>query len=107
MKMAVTSTGNQLQSNFDMRFGRSAWFCIFDTETNSVEFIENENKNAKGGAGTKAAEKIAEQGVTQVISGDFGPKAKTLLERLKIQMIMLNEKNKTVQDIVNKILKEE
>lgn len=107
MKMAVTSTGNQLQSTFDMRFGRSAWFCIFDTETNGVEFIENENKNVNGGAGTKAAEKIAEQGVTQVISGDFGPKAKALLERFKIQMIMLNDKEKTVQDIVNKIIKEE
>jgi len=107
MKMAVTSSGNQLQSTFDMRFGRSAWFCLFDTATNSVEFIENEHKNANGGAGTKAAENIAELGVTQVISGDFGPKAKALLERLKIQMIVLDENEKTIQEIVNTILKEE
>lgn len=106
MKWAVTSTGNQLKSAFDMRFGRSAWFCVYDTETNGVEFIENENRNLNGGAGTKAAEKIAECGVTRVISGDFGPKAKVLLERLKIQMIILNEKGKTVQEVVNKILKE-
>lgn len=100
MKTAVTSTGNQLQSTFDMRFGRSAWFCVFDTETNSVEFIENENKNINGGAGTKAAEKIAEQGVTQVISGDFGPKAKELLERFKIQMIILKEPEKQIKEII-------
>lgn len=104
--MAVTSTGNQLQSTFDMRFGRSAWFCIFDTETNGVEFIENENKNVNGGAGTSAAESIAEMGVTKVISGDFGPKAKALLERLKIQMIILNEEEKTIEEIVNNISKE-
>ena len=57
MKMAVTSTGNQLQSKFDLRFGRSAWFCVFDTDTEGIEFIENDGKNANGGAGTKAAEK--------------------------------------------------
>ena len=42
-------------------------------------------------------------GVKKVISGHFGPKAKSLLERFKIQMIILNENNKTVQEIINKI----
>ena len=106
MKMAVTATDNQLESAFDLRFGRSSWFCVFDTETDGVVFIENDNKNANGGAGTKAAEKIAELGVKKVISGDFGPKAKALLERLEIQMIILDEEEKTVQEVVNKILKE-
>ena len=100
MKLIVTSTGNSLKSMFDTRFGRSAWFCVFDTETNTAEFIENENKNINGGAGTKAAEKIAEFGVTQVISGDFGPKAKSLLERLKIQMIILKEPQKQIKEII-------
>ena len=107
MKMVVTSTGNQLQSAFDLRFGRSAWFCVFDTDTKGIEFIENDGKNANGGAGTKAAEKMAEIGVQQVVSGDFGPKAKALLERFKIQMVLLDEKEKSVQQIVNKIIKKD
>ncbi len=104
MKLAITSSGNNLQSSFDMRFGRAAWFCVYDTETKYTEFIQNESTN--GGAGTKAAEKMAQLGVSQIFSGDFGPKAKTMLERFRIQMIILNEKKKTIQEVVNKIMEE-
>lgn len=103
MKIVITSTGNNLKSKFDLRFGRSAWFCIYNPETNETNFIENENINAQGGAGTKTAETVAELGVKKVISGDFGPKAKSLLERFKIQMIIMDEGSKTVQEIINKI----
>lgn len=103
MKFIITSTGDNLKSKFDLRFGRAGWFCLYDSETKSVEFIENENKDAKGGAGTKAVEKVAELGVSKVISGDYGPKAKALLERLKIQMVVFPEENKSIQDIIDKI----
>jgi predicted Fe-Mo cluster-binding NifX family protein len=36
-----------------------------------------------GGAGTKAAETVADLNAERVISGDFGPKAKALLEQFK------------------------
>ena len=103
MKFIITSTGDNLESKFDLRFGRAGWFCIYDSETKTTEFIENDNKDAKGGAGTRTAEKVAELGATKVISGDFGPKAKSLLERLKIQMVMFAESEKSVQDIINKV----
>jgi predicted Fe-Mo cluster-binding NifX family protein len=103
MKIIITSTGETLQSEFDMRFGRSGWFCVFDTETKNTRFIENEHKDANGGAGTKAAELVAELEAKRVISGDFGPKAKTMLEKLQIQMIVLDEQNKTIAQIIDKI----
>ena len=102
MKMAITSTGNNLESKFDLRFGRSAWFCIYDKESDTIQFVLNDNKDSLGGAGTKTAEMVAELGVNQVISGDFGPKAKSLLERIEIQMIILNDENSTIQEILNK-----
>ena len=103
MKLAITSTGNNLESKFDLRFGRTAWFCIYDKESETLQFVLNENKDSMGGAGTKTAEMVAELGVKQVISGDFGPKAKTLLERFEIQMIILNEENSTIQSILDKL----
>ncbi|NQU86754.1 MAG: dinitrogenase iron-molybdenum cofactor biosynthesis protein [Mariniphaga sp.] len=103
MKILITSKGNSLNSKFDLRFGRAGWFCIYDDKNKTTKFIENENVNANGGAGTKTAEKVAELGIKQVISGDFGPKAKSLLERFKIQMIIMDEGSKTVQEIINKI----
>jgi predicted Fe-Mo cluster-binding NifX family protein len=102
MKLAITSTGNNLESKIDLRFGRTAWLCIYDNETKNIQFIENKHKDLLGGAGTQTSETIAELGVQQVISGDFGPKAKTLLEKLKIQMVILDEENVTIKRILNK-----
>jgi len=102
MKIAITSEESNLQSKLDLRFGRAAWFCIYDTETQKTEFLINENINANGGAGTKAAEKMAELGVKQVITGDFGPKAKDLLDKFKIQMVILDNKIK-ISELIEKI----
>ncbi len=101
MKIIITSEGNNLKSKFDMRFGRSGWFCIWDSEKLKAEFIENGFKTLNGGAGTKAAEFVAEQEAAKIISGDFGPKAKSLLEQFKIQMIIYNSPEKTIQEIID------
>ncbi|PKQ63844.1 dinitrogenase iron-molybdenum cofactor biosynthesis protein [Labilibaculum filiforme] len=103
MKTIITSTGNQLSSIFDLRFGRASWFCLYDDQSGEVSFVENENINAQSGAGTKTVEKVVELGVQKVISGDFGPKAKELLEKFNIQMVLLQNDNNTVQHIINQL----
>ena len=105
MKTAITSSGDSLQSEFDMRFGRAAWFCLLNEETGRHEFIENESVNATGGAGIKAAEKMIELGVAKIISGDFGPKAKDLLEKFNIQMVILGNTHTSIKDIIIKLKK--
>jgi predicted Fe-Mo cluster-binding NifX family protein len=103
MKIIITSKGNNLNSKFDLRFGRCAWLCVYNTETKNTEFIENVNKDINGGAGTKTAEKVAELGAESVMSGDFGPKAKTLLEKLKIQMVIPKEGNKSIGEMIDQL----
>ncbi len=105
MKTIITSTGDNLSAKFDQRFGRAGWFCIYDRGDKSTYFVENNFKNSNGGAGTKSSEMVAELGAGQIISGDFGPKAKTLLEKLNIQMIIIDETELSVQDIINRIAK--
>ena len=100
MNYIITSTSNNVDAKVDMRFGRSSWFCLWDTELKKVRFIENKYKNLTGGAGTKAAEMAAEARAVKVISGDFGPKAKAMLEKLNIQMIIIDSKEKTVGEII-------
>lgn len=41
-KTVITSSGNSVKAAFDMRFGRAAWFCIFNEETQELTFLENE-----------------------------------------------------------------
>jgi len=103
MKTLISSTGNKLDSGFDLRFGRAAWFCLLNEETGEILFYENENKETSHGAGTKAVEKVVELGVTKVISGDFGPKAKELLEKFNIQMVLLSDDSKSIADIADSI----
>lgn len=103
MKTIITSTGNQLSSIFDLRFGRANWFCLFDGESKEISFIENENCNSEGGAGIKTVEKLAELGVRKVISGDFGSKAKKRLDEHSIQMVILQDDKNTIQDIIDKL----
>ena len=103
MKTVITSKGNQEQSTFGLRFGRGAYLCLFDSETQQVEFHENEFVQAQGGAGTKAAEKMIELGAQKIISGDFGPKAKDLLEKFKIQMVIFENDEITIAEIIRLI----
>jgi predicted Fe-Mo cluster-binding NifX family protein len=105
MKVAITSTGNNLESNLDQRFGRCAYFVIYDTETLGMEFIPNPNKDAQEGAGPASVQLVASRNVKKIISGEFGIKIKSLLDSLKIQMIVLKEPEKTITEIIEMLSK--
>ena len=103
MKTVITSKGKTKDDHFDLRFGRAAWFCVFDEATGKSSFMENDQVNATGGAGTKAAEKMVELGVQKVISGDFGPKAKDLLDKFNIQMVIISDDHQSIKEIVSRL----
>lgn len=105
MKTIITSTGDSLEAEFDQRFGRCAFFCVLDTETGEIAFVKNEHADAPSGAGPKASEVAIELGATKIISGDFGPKAKDVLEKFKIQMVIFDGKGKSLQKITDTIKK--
>ncbi len=89
MKIAVTSTGETLDSPMDPAFGRAKGFIIVDMESREFEFVDNkQNVNAAQGAGIQAAGIVAEQGVEYVISGHCGPKAFRTLAAAGIQVVV-------------------
>lgn len=100
MKTAITSTGKGFDSTLDDRFGRCAYFVIYDQATGGVEFIPNPQKDAEGGAGTAAVQFLASRNVDKIVSGEFGAKIKSLLDSLKIQMILLKKPGMTIQQII-------
>ncbi len=101
--IVITSSGNELTSQFDKRFGRAEWFCLLDTVSNKSRFIRNEFIDANHGAGTKVAELMIELKVDKIISGDFGPKAKELLEEVNIQMVIIQDST-NIKEIVDRIV---
>lgn len=86
MKVCITSTGRDLDAKMDPRFGRCQLFLFVDTETKDTEAIENPAAMSGGGAGTKAAQLVAEQGVQAVLTGNVGPNAYAALEAAGIKI---------------------
>ncbi|PKO98425.1 MAG: hypothetical protein CVU13_10440 [Bacteroidetes bacterium HGW-Bacteroidetes-8] len=101
MKVAITSTGNSPDSKLDSRFGRCSHFVIYDTETKSIEFVPNTNKDNIEGAGPASVNTVASKGVKQVVSGEFGAKVKSIFDALQIQLIALKDTDKTITEIIN------
>jgi predicted Fe-Mo cluster-binding NifX family protein len=101
MKIAITSTGNALNSKLDSRFGRCSYFVVYDTETRSTEFIPNPNKDHIEGAGPASVQLVASRGVKKVVSGEFGAKVKSVFDQLQIQLIVLPEPDKTINDVID------
>lgn len=103
MKTIISSTGKDSSSQFDLRFGRAAWFCLLDETSGVTSFHKNDFRDAPHGAGSRAAEKVIELGAVKVISGDYGPKAKELLEKFDVQMVIITDDTYTIDDIIQKI----
>jgi len=86
MKIAITSTGQTLDSLVDERFGRAAYFLIAETETTDFSVIENKNVAAAGGAGISSAKSIIDAGAEAVVTGGCGPNAHRTLSAVGIKL---------------------
>jgi predicted Fe-Mo cluster-binding NifX family protein len=99
MKIAVTATGTQLESEVDPRFGRARYILIVDPETLDFEAVDNSgNVNAFKGAGIGAATMVCDKGAEVLMTGYCGPKAFLTLEAAGIKVI--SDVNGTVRDAV-------
>ena len=79
MKIAITSSGESLDSQVDPRFGRAAYFVIGDPETMDFSPIANANVTVGGGAGISSAKVVIDAGAEVVLTGNCGPKAESAL----------------------------
>lgn len=85
MKIAVTSTGIDLDAQVDPRFGRAAYILIVDSETFDFEVLDNkENVDALKGAGIQAARIISEKKAEVLLTGFCGPNAFKVLKTVNI-----------------------
>jgi len=99
MKIAVSSTGPDLESNVDVRFGRCPYFLVVDLENKEIkssESIENTSANQMGGAGITSAQLVADKKVDAVITGNIGPRAFTVFQQLGVEIYQASGKVKDV-----------
>lgn len=89
MKIAISSTGENIDSAIDENFGRCLYFIIVEIENNKIgkiNVIKNESSYQTGGAGISATKLIAQENVEAVITGSVGPRAFDALNQFKIKV---------------------
>jgi len=100
MKVAVTTSGEDLSGPVEPRFGRCPRFIVVDTETMEFEVIQNTAVSSAHGAGIAAAQLVASMGVKAVLTGNVGPNAYSALSSSGIKI--LTGVSGTVEDAVRR-----
>ena len=88
MKIAISSSGNNLDSQIDPRFGRCAFFAIVDTENMNFEAFDNESISLGGGAGIQSAQFVASKGAKAILTGNVGPNAVKTLSAAGVEVFV-------------------
>jgi predicted Fe-Mo cluster-binding NifX family protein len=89
MKLCITAEGDTPEAAVDPRFGRAAFFIVYDTETDAWHAVDNaQNLQAASGAGVQAGQNVANLGVDVVLTGHCGPKAFRTLGAAGVQIVV-------------------
>ena len=97
-KICVSATGENLEDKVDPRFGRCEYFVIVGIdqgEISDVTAFKNIGASQNQGAGIRAAEQVGKLGVDLLITGDLGPKAAEVIDKLKIEVYKKSGEIKT------------
>ena len=91
MKIILTTVSPSIDSDVDSRFGRGAYFIVVDPDTLEWQAHPNPGVSAPDGAGTLAAEFVANQKAEAALSGPFGPHAFAALQAAGVSMYVYGD----------------
>jgi len=105
MKIAISSTTQNIDNQIDETFGRCPYFIIAeikDGKMEKTEAIKNEGINQSTGAGVLAAQLVVEKKVEAIITGNVGPRALDVLNQFKVKIYKGNGSIKeTIQNFID------
>lgn len=110
MKICVTAIDSKINSKVDPRFGRCAYFLIFDEKFKLLKKIQNDAGQSMRGAGITAAQIVANEKVDVIITGNIGPNAYGVLSSsgikifhgasgLSVKQALENYKNEKLEEV--------
>ena len=86
MKVCISAQENNPSSLVSENFGRCNYFAIFDTDTNTFQFIQNTSDSNPQGAGIASASLVVNEGCEALIAMKVGGKAKAVFNQAKTQL---------------------
>lgn len=112
MKIAISSTGKNLDAEVDSRFGRCPYFLFVEVDKGSKEIkdfevVENKAQGQTGGAGIIAGELVGNKEPDTIITKNMGPRAFQIFEQINIKIYRGRGKiNDVVQEFLDGNLEE-
>ncbi|HUU78141.1 MAG TPA: NifB/NifX family molybdenum-iron cluster-binding protein [candidate division Zixibacteria bacterium] len=104
MRIAVSSTGINLDASVDPRFGRCVQFLIVETDNMSFQVFNNQAQFEGHGAGISAAQNILSQNINVIITGNIGPNAFRVVQAANVKVYMSGG---NIKEAINKLLNNE
>lgn len=86
MRIVISATGRDLESNIDAIFHRCSFFLIIDMETNSLRALVNTIRDRPSEIGATVGQIAANEGIDAVITANIGPRAFEIFEQYGIKM---------------------
>lgn len=104
MKIAIPSTGKEIESLISCNLGRAPFIVIYDSTTGKYNPIKNPGFQIQDGSGLKATDIILQNDASVLLTREVGRKAYSILQKERIKIKLLNL-NSTVNSAVSKFLK--
>jgi len=104
VKIAITSTGPNLDDLIDERFARANYLIFADTESTDFKAVKNEYAQGEHGVGPQTAQMVINENVETLITGNIGPNAARAIAAAKISIVMPRER-KTVREAIEDVKK--
>jgi predicted Fe-Mo cluster-binding NifX family protein len=94
MRIAIPVDDKTMETTVCMSFGRAPYFLIYDTKSKESNFVNNNAVASQGGAGIKAAQKVADSNVNALLTPRCGENAAEVIKAAHIKMF------KTINDSI-------
>lgn len=104
MKIAIPSTGKELESLMSRYLGRAPFVIIYDSDTGEYDSYENPGFKVQDGSGLKATDIILQNYAGVLLTREVGRKAYSILQKEHIKLCLLDSSS-TVKSALSKFLK--
>ena len=97
---AITVKEDNINSPFEDCFGKAKYFCIIEDNPDKIEFVLNPGNDLMKGSGIKAVKYLYKRGVESVMSRNYGVAVKRMLNKHKIQTVIIPQKYESLTQIL-------
>lgn len=90
-RVVVTSTGPDLDSEVDLRFGRAQYFIVIQLDSGAITVLSNEDSDKSDkGVGIRSFQRIVDAGVEVIITGRVGQKVMGMMSSSGISAFVVS-----------------